>query len=141
MPKRPNPRAVKASRSYEINEAAKVLGVTTGTIRLWIRQGLRAMTAQRPYLILGADLRDFLVARRAAAKRPLLLDQLYCFGCKLGQQPAGMLVTLTPLTAATSMLKGRCAYCGRASNRIAGNRNLKNLALIFTIENRADRAA
>ena len=51
--KRPNPRSIKAARTYTITEAAEALGMSFGTVRGWVKQGLPAMTAQRPFLILG----------------------------------------------------------------------------------------
>ena len=88
--KRPNPKRVKAARSYTIPEAAEALGVSVGTVRGWVRQGLPAMTAQRPFLILGDDIRDYLHQSRAKAKTALAPDQLLCLTCKQGRAPFGM---------------------------------------------------
>lgn len=69
MAKRPNPRAVKAVRTCTVPEAAQTLGVTVGTVRSWIKHGMRAMTMQRPHLILGEDVREYLAFYLREAKR------------------------------------------------------------------------
>lgn len=93
LAKRPNPRAIKAARSYTMQEGAEALGVTVGAVRGWIRAGLPVMKAQRPFLILGDALRQFLEDRRGNGKVKLGTDQLYCLMCKQGQSPLGMIKT------------------------------------------------
>ncbi len=46
MGKRANPMAVKAALTYEVGEAAKVLGKSPATIRNWIKDGLPVMASQ-----------------------------------------------------------------------------------------------
>lgn len=94
MVKRPNHRVVRSARSYTIPEVAGVLGVSVGTVRSWVRSGLPAMVAQRPFLILGCELRDFLNARRAKFKASLQADELFCFSCKTARKPLGLMVDL-----------------------------------------------
>ena len=133
MAKRPNPRAVKAVLTYTIPEAAQALGVTCGTVRAWIKQGLPAMTAQRPYLILGGDLRSFLASRVTKGKVKLAPDQLYCLTCKSPQTPLGLMLDFTPHSATTGRLTGLCAVCGVTCNRMASLASLTQLSAIFDI--------
>lgn len=77
MAKRPNPRSIRAARSYTIEEAAIALGVSVGTVRTWVKAGLPIMSKARPYLILGDALRGYLEGRRTSGKAQLLPDQLY----------------------------------------------------------------
>ena len=133
MAKRPNPRAIKAVLTYTIPEAAQVLGVTLGTVRAWIKQGLPAMTAQRPYLILGDDLRGFLTSRVTKGKVTLAPDQLYCLTCKSPQTPLGMMLDFTPQSVTTGRLTGLCAVCGGTCNRMASLASLTRLRAIFDV--------
>ena len=74
-------RAVKRRRSYSVDEVARNQGVSKGTVRRWIRKGLPSLTDQRPQLIIGADLIDFLKSR----KKPKLrcdADEFFCCTCK-----------------------------------------------------------
>ena len=133
MAKRPNPRAIKAARSYTIQEGADALGVTVGAVRGWIRLGLPVMKAQRPFLILGSNFRQFLEDRRSNGKAPLGPDQLYCLTCKQGQSPLGMMVDCLPQTSKTARLVGLCGVCGGTCNRMISRSNLGRLGGIFDV--------
>lgn len=133
MPKQTNPRAVKAARSYTVPEAADALDVTSGTVRQWIRNGLRVMKAQRPCLILGSDIREFLTAMRAGRRTPLGPDQLYCLSCRRPCQPYGMMVDYIAHSAHTGRLSGLCDVCDGTANRMVGRASLPALREIFDI--------
>ncbi|MGJ8622767.1 MAG: helix-turn-helix domain-containing protein [Yoonia sp.] len=133
MAKRPNPRAIKAARTYTIEEAAIALGVTTGTIRKWGKSGLPMMKSQRPYLILGDSLRGFLEDRAKAAKSPLAFDELRCFTCKTGRVPMGLLADCIPQTAKTSRLVGLCEACGGTCHRTISNSEIDEYGRIFSL--------
>ena len=133
MAKRPNPRSIKAARTYTILEAAEALGVSIGAVRGWVRQGLPVLKSQRPHLILGDVLRTFLEARRTKAKSKLADDQLYCLTCKNGQTPMGMMVDAVDQTAKTIRLTGLCSICGGSCNRLASRAKLPLLTKIFDV--------
>lgn len=133
MPKLPNPRAIRATRTYTVIEAAEALGVSVGTVRGWFRDGLQAMTAQRPYLILGDMLRTFIEERRAKSKTPLMPDQLFCLSCKAGRRPLGLLVDWHQQSAATARLTGLCEVCGGSCNRMVSRAKLDQYRAIFDL--------
>lgn len=133
MAKRPNPRAIKAARTYTIEEAASTLGVSVGTIRSWVKSGLPLMRSQRPFLILGDSLRTFLKDRTNSAKAPLQPNQLYCLSCKEGRSPMGLLVDCIPQSAKTSRLLGLCEVCGGTCNRIISEANINQYRQIFHV--------
>ena len=133
MPKRPNPRAVKAVRTYTLPEAAVALGVSIGTVRVWVRKGLPAMVGQRPYLILGDHLRSFLEAKATKGMLRLTEDQLYCLTCKAPRRPMGMMLDFVPNGLTTGRLCGLCDTCGGVCNRMASRERLVHLATIFDI--------
>jgi hypothetical protein len=133
MAKRPNPRAIRAACTYTIEEAATKLGVTIGTVRGWCKSGLPIMTAKRPYLILGDDLRKYLEGRRKAAKVRLLPDELYCLHCKAGRRPLGLLVDVLPQTSKTARLLGLCEVCGGTCNKMISSAKIDEVRPIFEI--------
>ena len=141
MAKRPNPRVIKAARTYTIEEAAFALGVTTGTIRTWEKAGLPMMKSQRPYLILGDALRSFLEDRAKGAKTPLKDDQLYCLSCKAGRKPMGLLVDCIPQTTKTARLIGICGVCGGTCNRIISKSKIDHFSKIFCLAIRDTKQA
>jgi hypothetical protein len=113
MSKRANPMAVKAALTYDICEAAKALDKSPATIRNWIKDGLPAMTSCKPYLISGADIRDYLRSKYQASKSPLAPNELYCLSCRAGRSPVDMSVVAYANTPQTTRLQGVCACCGR----------------------------
>ena len=106
-----NPRLVKIHRSYSVEEAAKLLGVHKNTIHDWIGRGLPMIDKQRPFLILGRDLADYIARRRSSNKRPCEPGQIYCLRCRCPQQPAGGMADYTPITATSGNLVGMCPDC------------------------------
>src|SRR5437762_2244097 len=95
---RVNQRRVKIHRSYTVDGAARMLGTSKGTIRRWIKSGaLPAITDQKPHLILGGDLVDYLKARASTGPK-LKLHECYCFKCRAPRAPALGIADYMPLT-------------------------------------------
>lgn len=133
MARRRSHRTIRAARSYTLEEAATALGVSLCTIRNWVKAGLPVMKAQRPYLILGDALKDFLQARSTGRKAALQPFQLYCLSCKAGQAPWGMLVDCIPQTGATARLMGLCEVCGGTCNRMINRSKIGDFGGIFIL--------
>lgn len=136
MPKRPNPRAIRAARTYTVEEAAIALNVSIGTVRSWVKAGLPLMASRRPYLILGDALRSFLKDRAAKGKVSLGPDQLYCLTCKAARTPMGLMVDCIPQTATTARLLGLCDVCGGTCNRMVSRSRIDEFRKIFCVETR-----
>ncbi len=108
---RPNRRSIKIHRAYTVQEAARVTGCARGTIRRWIRSGaLPAINDQRPHLILGGDLYDYLKARARSGCK-LQPHECYCFKCRAAKAPALGMAEYVPLTATTGNLRALCSTC------------------------------
>lgn len=134
MSKRANPMRVKAALTYTIEEAALVLGKTPATIRNWVKDGLIVMSSQKPCLISGAAIREYLQVKYKAAKSPLSPRELFCPACKVGREPVEMLVTLSVLNSKTPLLRGSCSHCSATATRIISARKLSEFGLIFHIK-------
>jgi len=137
MGKRANPMAVKAALSYEVEEAACALGVTPATIRNWIKDGLPVMATRKPYLILGAAIRDYLRTKREAKKRPLGPDQLFCLSCRTPRKPENAAVTSLEITSKTTLLAGICESCGGTCTRMISTKATARFVENFQITKRA----
>jgi len=107
----PNPQLAKRHISYTVDEIARLYGVHRNTVRDWIKRGLPTIDKQRPLLVQGGDLAEFLRGRRDAAKQPCAPGQMYCLRCRAPRQPAGARVLYRPLTPTQGALTGRCAAC------------------------------
>ena len=129
----PSAKKIKAARSYTIPEVAEVLGCTTRTVRSWAGMGLRVLTENRPFLIVGDDLKKFLAAKSASKKVKLAPNELFCLSCKAPRQPLGMMTDEIRQSANISRLVGLCQVCGGTCNRMIGTRALPEFARIFDI--------
>ena len=109
--RRPNRRAIKLHYSYTVEEAARTLGVCKGTVRRWLQKGLPHLSDQRPFLILGADLRDFLDQRKRP-KQKCELHQCRCFSCQVPKVPAGGMIDYIPRNSLSGQIRAICADCG-----------------------------
>lgn len=136
MNKRPNPRAIKAALNYTFAEVSEAQGVSVRTVRRWEKDGLPVLKDQKPFLILGSDLRGFIQARHDARKRRLEPDQLYCFTCGSGRRPAWGEVEAVSNTTHTIRVVGLCETCLGVCNRMISSAKLPEFARIFTITSR-----
>lgn len=107
----PNPRLVKIHRSYEVGEAAALLGVHKNTVREWIKGGLPVVDDRRPVLILGSELRSFLQERRSRNKRSCKPGEFYCLKCRAPRWPAGNMADFQPDTEKVGSLVALCCEC------------------------------
>jgi hypothetical protein len=110
-PLRINPRRAKLHRTYDVEEVARLFGVHKNTVRTWLGAGLRAIDGKRPTLIVGAELRRFLTAQRAARRRPTPNGMIYCLGCRQPRQPAGQMADYVARSATSGDLVGICPVC------------------------------
>jgi hypothetical protein len=118
MSRRINPRLAKIHLVYTVAEVGLLFGVDRNTVRAWLKAGLRPIEGGRPTLILGSELRRFLMDRKAKRKRPTLPGHIFCFGCREPRRPALDMADYVPLTATTGNLQGICPDCEVMLNRI-----------------------
>jgi excisionase family DNA binding protein len=136
--RRPSHRLVKSHRNYEVEEAAKLLGVAVGTVRRWIKTGaLPAIVDKKPMLILGGDLVDYLQSRsRPGPKMPL--HQCYCFMCRRPRSPGLSMADYVPLTATKGNLRALCEVCTTEMHKVVALGALIQLEGILDLTIRQD---
>ena len=130
----PNPNRVKIHHSYTITEAAHLLGVHKNTVREWTRNGLPALTEQRPTLILGTELRAYLTRRRQAKKQPCGPGRIYCVRCRMPKRPAGGLADFKPLTNTNGNLIGICPTCDSLMYRRVSTSKLPTVSADLSLQ-------
>ncbi len=128
-----NPNLVKIHRNYSIEEAARVYGVHKNTVSHWLRAGLPYLNERKPYLILGADLKQFLKDRRIKNKQHCDPDQMFCLRCKSPQKPAEGFVEYLPTSSTKGRLSGICSTCDGIINKYASLASLERYSAIFDV--------
>lgn len=110
MPKYARLTGIKALRCYRVEEAAEVCGVSPRTIRNWIADGLPVLDSERPMLIRGDDLRNYIKRTRASRKVRTNPDEFYCCACHKARKAAGGFADCT-INDRRAMLTALCAVC------------------------------
>jgi hypothetical protein len=131
---------IKSARTYTVPEAAMALAVSVQSVRNWIRTGLPALRTERPTLIRGVDLKDWLRDRARKNRKPLALHEFQCLTCKSPQMPYGGMVDCREQTAHSLILSALCPSCGRTMYRIAAHRQLHDFQQIFDVQFTVTRA-
>ena len=74
---------IRTKTAYTTKETSTLLAVNKKTILRWIKEGLVLLDPlQRPHLIMGIDLKSFIMAKRKSQRVKLRPDELYCLSCR-----------------------------------------------------------
>jgi len=120
----PNPFHVKIHRNYTIEDIAALFQLHKNTVRSWVKQGLPVIDSNRPMLILGSDLREYLQSKRKANKTPCKLNELYCVSCKAQKEPALNMTEFKAINEQTGRLIGLCPTCDSVMNKFISQSKL-----------------
>ena len=140
MAKRVSTRKVKIHNQYTYDEAADALGVSVQTVRLWRRAGLPVLDSQKPHLILGHALKDFLHKRVNKPERRLARDQFLCMTCNAPRRALGGMADYLPYTATRGRLEALCEACEGLCGKFASPSLCAALEAVLTIATRNTKA-
>ena len=137
---RPDRRRIKIHRCYTVEKAAGTVGMTRGTIRRWLKDGLPAIDGRKPILIRGVDMLDHLKAK-AAPKHSCPPGQCFCVKCKAVKSPDGAMAEYVPITNTSGNLRAFCPTCGNLMHRRTSLAQLEKIrdAVAVTIVERSRR--
>lgn len=109
---------IRTRRTYSVTQLAETLKIHARTVQSWIKQGLFTIGKDgNSYLMLGEDIRLFLINKRQKQKHPLKAGEFYCAKC---QQPRKslpdrleLIITNKQLGKASkqAFIKGNCEIC------------------------------
>jgi len=133
MGTRLNPYLAKIHWNYTVEEVAILLGFHKNTVRKWIKKGLPTIDNRRPTLILGSDLREFLLARRKKRKRHCPPGTIYCVRCKEPKIPMGKMVDYQKITETKVNLIGICPDCETVIHQFIGLARLEQIQQFFDV--------
>ncbi len=134
MARRAGWRAVKLHQNYTVEEVARNQRVAKGTVRRWLALGLPALKEQKPCLIVGGDLVDFLKAQRRP-KQTCKMEECFCFGCKAPRKAAFGEAEYKPVNATNGQMIALCEQCTTVMHKcisLAAMEALKGI-LVFKI--------
>jgi len=137
--RRPNWRKIKRHYNYTVHDTARTLGCCKGTVRRWLKDGLPALTDQKPALILGDDLIAFL-KDRAKPKRRCLPEECFCLKCREPRRMAGGMADLTDPTPTGGNLQALCEKCGTLMYKRVSHHQLAELKGVLEVQEPADWA-
>ncbi len=132
MSGRCNPNKAKIHRSYTVEEIACLFSIHKNTVREWIKKGLPVCDNQKPMLILGAELREFIQAKNKKNKRKCKPYEMYCLRCRSPQKPAENMVDYEPITEVTGRLIGLCSRCECVINKYISLSGFVEIQRYFT---------
>ncbi len=127
MAKRLNPNLSKMHYSYSVKEVGDLYNIHPHTVRNWIKKGLPVIDEQRPVLIHGLVLREFIRKQNTKQKHPCAINQIYCLACRKPQVPAGEMVDYVPSDERKGCLTGLCPVCDRVINKYFSFSNIDQI--------------
>lgn len=110
---------IKTGCTYDVAEAATLLGVHRNTVRHWLKDGLEPIDHSRPLLIHGTRLKAFLTRRRDAKRSTCGPGEFYCFRCKAPRKPWGGMVDSIDHGPAIVRLVALCEACETTMHKTA----------------------
>ncbi len=125
MAKNYNYRLIYARESYTPSEIARLFNLDKKTIFRWVKEGLRPIQFHtNPLLIMGSDLKDFIMKRRKARRNSLNNEEFYCFKCKkaVKSKEDKICIVQSDKTIGKNKAKqliktGICEYCNGKINK------------------------
>jgi hypothetical protein len=129
---RPDRRRIKMHRPYTVDQAARTVGTTKATVRRWLKNGLHAIDHQKPAIMRGKDIIDFLVAR-ARPRQKCPLGQCFCVKCRAPRPPDGGMAEFVVFSQTSGNLRGLCPVCGTMMHRRTSQAQLDQLRSVMDI--------
>lgn len=129
-----NTRLVRRNHAYYVHEVADRFGIHKNAVLNWVKLGLKTIDGNRPMMIHGSDLADFLDQRQRSRKRKCQPDEFFCCKCRAPKRAWERVVDLTRLKKGDWLVKAICADCSTDMRRISPYQNLAKLQGLFVIQ-------
>lgn len=140
MSKNHNLHLIKERESYFFKEISELLKVHMRTVQAWKQEGLPTINEEKPYLVMGYDLKEFLSKKFARRKVKLQHDEFYCTKCRKAVKSFNNQVNLQ--TSGKSIgkqgfkelvIKGACKHCNSRINRFSHSGRLEEIKTNFDV--------
>ncbi len=128
-----NTRIIRAKQTYSTEEIADLLNIHINTVHVWYKAGLSKTDNQKPCLVFGQDLKDFLNAKNESKKRPCAPNELFCCKCQTPRRPKANQVCIKSTPARTNLV-GYCATCGTKINKAISPQKIDFFKQALTVQ-------
>lgn len=128
MAKKYNFGLIQVKESYSPREMAQLFGIDTKTPLRWIKDGLPVIAKNtNPLLVMGSDLKVFVIKMRQKRKLVLKKDEFYCVKCQ--RATTGKMGSVETVKTGKTIGKNRseqwkiigaCEFCNGKLNRFIG---------------------
>lgn len=120
--------------SYSVQDIAKLFHIHPNAIRRWFGDGLMRIDKQKPYLVHGSVLYDYLKDKQNSRKHRCSPTQFYCCKCQAPRVAAGNSVNIKIYNQKQLLIFGHCSECNTKINRIGSVKKLLEYQRIFLIQ-------
>ena len=129
--RRYNTRRIRRDMAYTIQEIAELFNLHKNAISRWMKAGLKTIDRQKPLLIHGGDLSNFLSERQQSRRTRCKPNEFYCFKCRASRQPAGGMVDIVQRNAKLVNLSALCGTCDTVMNKAGSIKKWPEYRQIF----------
>lgn len=134
MKRKFNLNHIKKNYSYSILEICESFGKHKNTIYNWIDDGLKTLGNQKPILIHGSDLKEYLHKKYHTKKSIRQSEnEIFCCKCQKYQKPFGNLIDVFLYTKNRGNLQGICEVCDTKIYQTFGVRKLGLIEKTFDV--------
>jgi hypothetical protein len=126
-----DPRRAKSNRSYTLLQIAELFDIHIATVRAWVKAGLPLIDSQRPFMVHGLVLRQWLSERQDARKWPKAPDTLPCFTCSAPRRIKAGTFNIKSSNTDKIRVEGQCEICGKVIGRGDVRANMARLERQF----------
>lgn len=125
--------SLSSARPYTVDDLCTLLGVGRPQVASWIVGGLPLVHKDKPRLVRGRDLKDFLAIARVSKKPKLPPGVFRCMYCKALTRPLYGMLDFTALASNSGRLSGLCEVCERPISSFCAARDLGQLQKAFDV--------
>lgn len=129
-----NPRRARAAQSYTVQDIAEIYGLHKNAVLRWIKEGLPVIDRQKPYLIHGGELAEYLRNKQSGRKHPCKPDEFFCFKCRAPRKAWENVADIQIRNKNKLSLSGLCAVCNTPMHRVGSAKKLAEYQKIFSIQ-------
>ena len=141
MAKKYNTRLIKTRESLTSKQIAELFNLHPKTIQLWVKDGLITIS-NKPILIMGYDLKEYLDSKQNDRKCKLESDEFYCTKCRKAVRSIDndVWLELTGKTIGKNqykeiVIKGVCDECHTRVNRFSHEGRIEEIKENFDVVN------